>query len=261
MKINFKGAGAAILLSAMALFYSACNKVDNKPASTQPTTPASNTQIASSQVATNIYQSLSGTYGGVNVYNGLNYPNDNSSKNHHGKNTTGCGFLIDSAITYSFNSGDTIKSNTTGSLYFYFLCDKHGNSAGFNVADSLLTTGFAPGNTFSYDVTQHFKVGLLGNDFNKFVVDGSIKSLVDLVYTKPSALTVSNDIHVTLNDIVLDLAKHDIIGGSASFVANGHYGPTSWSAVGTVTFIGDHKAKVTINGISFTVDLITGKIL
>jgi len=260
MKINFKGVGAFILLSAMALFYSACNK-DNKPAATQPTTPTSSTQIASSQVAENIYQSLSGTYGGVNVYNGLKYPLDNSGKNLPGKNTDGCGFLIDSNINYSFNSGDTIKSKSHGSLYFYFLCDKPGKNTGFNIADSLLTTGFAPNYTFSYDVTQHFKVELLNNDYNKFEVDGSIKSLVDLVYSKPSSFTVSTHVYITLHEIILDLAKHDIVGGTASFRASGNYGPTPWSAVGTVTFIGDHKAKVTINGISFTVDLITGKIL
>lgn len=62
-----------------------------------------------------------------------------------------------------------------------------------------------------------------------------------------------------LTHLVLDPDNDgDITGGSASFITKGTGSNGSRSYTGTITFLGNHKATVTINGKTYNVDLRTG---
>src|ERR1700750_1348830 len=117
MKTNFKL--TLVMLAGAALVYTGCKK-SNSPAPSSTSTQ----NAAVSQIATNFYQSLVGSYGGVSVSNGLTSPsfvNPNKGGLNLNDNTT-CGFYVDNGIDYKTNIGDSIKSETKGSINFQFLC-------------------------------------------------------------------------------------------------------------------------------------------
>jgi hypothetical protein len=254
---------AIILLLGVALSYSACKK-DVKSTPVAQTQTAS-TDVVSTQVATNLAQSLSGAYGGVNLNSGISSPslatNSSSRAVNSLSSTATCGFFDDNGIDVKTNIGDTIKSETTGAIDFSFKCDTHGNHNGFINDDSLLTIGKAPGYAFTFDLTQHYNVSILA-DANHLEVDGNIKSFIDFIYTKKGTSPTSVHNKFVLSGLEIDLTKGaDITGGTATFTSEGTYGGATWDLTGLVKFIGNHEATITINGKTVTVNLLTGQII
>jgi len=247
-----------LLLTSAAFTYTACKKSNDAPVS-----KTAGADVISSQVASNLVQSLSGSYGGLNINNGIKSPgfvtNKNSGQAINSMNPL-CGFLTDSVLNYNTNIGDTIKSHTQGRFKFYFNC-VNGNLTGFTANDSLKTTGTAPGYSFIYDVIQNYNIKSLNSTNTLITVDGNLKSFVDLKYNnaaiKPSA---AHTVYI-LTGLTIDLTKNgDITGGTANFVSTGSNNYGVWNYTGSIAFLGDHKANIIINGKTYHADLITGKI-
>jgi hypothetical protein len=259
--------GSLALLIGVVLFYTACKKIDGNLApvtQNKTTTPTVGADAVSSQVALNLVQSLNGSYGGVSVKNGINIPDfaDKTNHGHHGGKDSVCGFFIDTAINYDTNVGDSIKSHSHGSIYFFLECGKNGHHDGFTADDSLLTIGTAPGYSFVFDVTQHYVVKSGNPHDNIIMVTGNLKSFVDISFNNTSIKpTIGHDVF-DLHELSIDLSDNlDIIHGSASFETVGSNSFGNWDLKGTIVFIGGHKAKITILGKTYTIDLLTGKIL
>jgi hypothetical protein len=240
MKFSLKV--ALPLLAGVVVFYTSCNKTSNTPAA-----QTAGADVVSSEVAASLTQSLAGTYGGVNLNSGVTTPsviNDN-----HTVNTPNslCGFTADAPLDYDTNTGAT-RSHTTGRLIFYFNCI-NGQPAGYFANDSLKTIGTAPGYSFLYDITQNYVIKSLNSKNTLLFVNGNLKSFVDLNYSKPGIKPTSDHTNYVLTGLTVDLSNNnDITSGLATFVSTGSNNYGSWNYVGTIKYLGNHKADVTING-------------
>jgi len=255
MKIKFRG--AFILLTATALLFNACKKSgSSNPASTTTTSK----QAASSQIALNLYHALTGQFGGINVYNGINTPSIANSKVKVTNSTDyTCGFFIDNGINYSTNIGDTIKSVSHGTLAFYYVCN-NGTAIGYNAQDTITTVGTGPGYAFVDGLSQNYAVTGLNPNNSLVTVDGKIQSTISLAYTKGNKSFTYNEFILTGLQVHLDQTPPDITSGKAVFVTTSISGSTTYGLYGTLTFLGNHMAKLDYYDSIFYVNLLTGKV-
>ncbi|WP_295676991.1 hypothetical protein [uncultured Mucilaginibacter sp.] len=250
---------AIILLSGVAILFNACKKSESaKPATTTATTK----QTAGAQIALNLYHSLTGQFGGINVYNGISTPSVPNSTSTVKVNSTNyaCGFYINNGISYNTNIGDTIKSSTTGGLSFYYVCN-NGSAIGYTAQDTLTTVGTAPGYSFIDGLSQNYKVTGLNPNNSLVTVDGLIQATIVLDRgTKGGKSLTYNSFTLSGLQVHLDQTPPDITSGTAVFVATGLSGTTAYALYGTLTFLGNHMAKVDYYDSIYYVNLLTGKI-
>ena len=256
MKIKFKG--AFILLAGAALLLNACSKSQN--AKPSPANPGVSKQTAAGQIAVNLYQALTGQFGGVNINNGVSTPAVASAHLSTPKvNSTdfACGFFVDNGINYSTNIGDSIKSVSHGSLAFYYVCNST-QAIGYKATDTLTTIGTAPGYAFADGVSQNYVVTGLNSNNSLVTVDGTIKSTVGISFNKGGKSLSYNVFTLNGLQVHLDQSPPDITSGTALFVASGVSGSSAYSLEGKFTFLGNHRAKIDYYDSIFYVNLITG---
>jgi hypothetical protein len=294
MKLTFKT--LLVVLTGFTLLYSACRKevkmnndTKSNPDSGSPSKPGSGsaidtTSIAIVQIARNITQTLSGTYGGVNISKGLLIPGfttlNNSKVSVKGLSNL-CSFFPDTVIAYRTNVGDTIKSQTGGLFKFYFSCDtvKGPRVNGYPVFsvlngyasfDSLATTGQLPRGSFVNNIKAFYEAKAMetkdiplvenGSSNSLILFRGSVKSFVDTTATKSSLKSSSIHAYYTLYGVVVDLTQNgDITSGTITFGAIGDFNGVKWYYTGAMKFLGNHKAAMIVNKKTFIIDLITGK--
>jgi hypothetical protein len=286
MKLTFKK--LLVALTGFTLLYSACRKEvkmnpDTKP-KPDPNSAIDTTSVAIVQIARNITQTLSGSYGGVNISTGLLIPGfttlHNSKVSVKGLSNL-CSFFPDTVVAYRTNVGDTIKSQTGGLFKFYFSCDTvkgprvNGYPVfsvlnGYAAFDSLATTGQLPRGSFVNNIKAFYEakaletkdISLVENGSSNSLISfgGSVKSFVDTTATKPSLKSSSVHAYYALDGVMVDLTQNgDITGGTITFGAIGEYNNIKWYYTGTVKFLGNHKAAFIVNKKTFIVDLVTGK--
>ena len=255
MKLNLRR--ALPLLMAAAVFYSACKKTENKPAST-----SQNDEI-SAAIGKNLAQSLSGQYGGASIKDGVSASSALTSASSKLKTQAivGCGFFTDNGFDFKFNQGDTIKSETTGSVNYFFKCDSaSGKTIGYNLFDSLTTVGKGPGYASSITLVQDYKVRGLNAKNSNFDLNGRLKSWIDFEYKiKPKSAT---SVHVVFHFVDLEIHgddNFDIVKGDATFESQGKTSTgQAWDYSGTLKFLGNHIAKLTFLSKDYKVNLLTG---
>ena len=256
MNLNLRN--ALPLLVGAAIFYSACNKTDIK---TQPTTSTNKSvDEASSAIAKNLAQSLVGAFGGASIKDGVNPSTTFSTlKQKVQSNNYHCGFYTDTSLNLTFNQGDTLKATKTGGVSYFFVCNNN-KTIGYDLVDSLTTTGSGPGYSFTYNTVQKYSVRGLNTNNSNFSLNGTTKSFTDNEYTKPATFaSVHNtykftDLYVHADD------NYDITSGNATFVSKGKTNGGGWEYSGTIVFLGNHKAKLTFLNKTYWVDLITGAV-
>ncbi len=247
------------VLVGMMIIYTSCNKLPAvKPA---PQTQAISADFISSQVAMGFTNTVSGSYGGVNLNAGVdsialsNYQGPQHSSNQD----LLCGFFNDTKVSYYTNSGDT-RSHTSGNLNFYFDC-VNGKSTGYTAYDSLTTTGKAPLYTFAYTVKQYYQIKSMNQSNTMLFVNGQLTSAVEQNFDNKATKPIIDNTYYILKDLTVDLGnKGDIKSGTAAFTSNGSNSYGAWKYDGTIIFYGNHKADIIIDGKVFHADLITGKI-
>ena len=257
MKLNIRI--AVPLLMGVVLFCAACKKTENEPAAS-----SSASDVISATIATNLVQSLSGTYGGASIKDGVNKSATISAASPKLKlqTTIHCGFFIDNGLDVNFNQGDSIKTHTTGSVNYFFLCDSATNrTTGYNLLDSLSSTGKGPGYDFSFLLVQDYKVRGLNLSNSNFILNGRLKSWVDFDYKlkSKSSISVHNVFHLTNLEIHAD-DNFDIVGGDATFESKGTTGTGAWDYSGSIHFLGNHKAKLSFLSKVYLIDLLTGSV-
>jgi hypothetical protein len=281
--MNSKFKVLSIIFIGAVLFYTSCKKESR----TTPLSAASidTMAIVTNQIAQNIVHTLSGTYGGVNVSNGLIIPGFTTRFNSK-VSVTGlfnlCTFFPDTIVNYSTNVGDTIKSQTSGVFKFYFSCDTVKGPRvrgypvfsvlnGYAAYDSLETIGLAPRGAFVHNIksfyvakatdTLNIPLVINGSANNIISINGSIKSFVDTTATKTTVTSSSVHAYYTLADVIVDLTKKgDITKGTATFSILGEVNNIKWYYEGSVIFLGNHKVSIVIKTKTYTVDLLTGKV-
>ncbi|MDB5090058.1 MAG: hypothetical protein JWR09_4052 [Mucilaginibacter sp.] len=262
MKLKIKG--MLMLLTSATLFYAACKKGEKLPAPViKPVTDSAtlNMEAITSQVAVNFAQSFNGTYGGININDGIGLPDFATVKKVKPVITDAnqlCSFFPDTAVSISITKGDTLKAQTDGFFKFFITCDS-AKAKGYSVFDSLATTGKGAKNSFAYNVSQYYVVKSLNAANTLLSVNGNSKSFVDLVSNDASHKPISVHSYYTLTALTFDLSKKgDIISGVSTFQSIGANNNGGWYYAGTITFLGNHKANVLINNKTFNVDLLTG---
>jgi len=253
MKLNLRS--TLPLFIVMALSYSACKKTENKPAS------GSRNDEVSAAIAKNLVQSLSGAYGGASIKDGVapSAAITASSAKLKTQSEIGCGFYTDNSLDLKFNQGDTIKSETVGSVNYFFLCNNQ-RTTGYNLYDSLSTTGKGPGYEFFFALVQDFKVRGLNVDNSNFTLNGRLKSYVDFSYTKTEKSSSVHNIFHFIDAQVHAADNYDIVDGSATFESIGETSTGAWDYSGTIKFLGNHKAKLTFMSKVYLIDLLTGSV-
>jgi hypothetical protein len=274
-----------VLLTGLVFFYTGC-KQENVPGPKPVPVPVVDTiSIAINQITRNLVQTLSGTYGGVNINKGLILP-DYTTRNNSKVALKGllelCTFGPDTLLNYSTNVGDSIKSQTRGLAKFYFSCDTakaprvNGYPVfsvlnGYSSYDSLSTIGLAPRGAFVYEikafytakavVTRNIPLTTNGSTNSVISFSGGIQSFVDTSATKKTATSSSVHAYYTLTDVVVDITKKgDMTGGSLTFSVIGEGNNVKWYYPGTMKFLGNHKVNIIIRNKTYNMDLLTGKI-
>ena len=251
--------GGIMLLAGVALILNGCSKTQN--AKPNNTNTAVDKQTQAGVIAMNLYQSLTGQYGGVNINNGVSMPAiaSNSVSNQKVNSDFVCGFYVNNGINYTTNIGDTIKSASHGSLAFYYVCNST-QAIGFKANDTLTTIGIAPGYAFVNGVSQNYVVSGLNSNNSLVTVDGTIKSSIGISYNKGGKSASYNVFTLHGLQVHLDQTPPDITSGTAVFVGSGVSGSTAYSLGGTFTFLGNHIAKIDYYDSIFYVNLLTGKV-
>ena len=261
--MKFNSTIAIALLSGAALFQAACNKSGN---TAKPAAPTVNNNVVAAQIALNMSKSISGSYGGSNISDGLTTGSTlNNSAAGKTLNSSGyiCGFIADSNVNYSYSLGDTVKGKVIGGIQFFFDC-VNGQPAGYTLVDELFTKGTGQGYSFNYDVAQGYEVKSLNKYVTLLSVDGKLKSYQDFAYTDPKVKAVSlhNDFVVT--GLIVDISvkgQSNITAGTATFHSVGYNTTGSWDYVGTLEFLPNHYGKITFYGKVYLINLLTGKVV
>jgi len=261
---------AILLLAVFTLFYTACKKNTAKPA------PAAgiNYQKLSSQLATTFYKSITGQYGGIDVGKGIVSPFSAKTSGYQTLNTISanplCGFVIDTLFQYNNASKDldTIYSHF-GNFDFKYVCD-NGQVDGYT-ALTLVRFEANSSNGGYYDnyndLGQVDTVKALDATFKLVSMNGKITATSSLAQGGQNNYLNS---YYQLKGLKVNFSSGiaDVTTGIASFHTvyfpdhpdNINIDPYTYD--GTIQFLGNHKAKLTINTNNTTyvylVDLITG---
>jgi hypothetical protein len=262
MKLYTKS--AMILAAGMAIAFSSCQKdAKTTPVKTTTTTSAINYSDVSTAVAANFSAAIGGQLGGANINEGLTPSFAKTAATYPSGASALCGFVADSTIHYTTNVGDTIKSTVTGASKFFFDC-LLGKPIGYTLVSAVVTTGTAPGYSFTYDVAQGYQIASLNSTATELSVDGTLQAYKDFVYTNKAYKPASEHDSFVITNAIVDINSkgNSINAGSATFKTAGTNAQgQSWNYIGTMVFIGNNIGKLTFYGNVFYVNLATGKIV
>jgi len=230
------------IMVCLMMVYTSCRKADNSPVPSASKTIPQDT--IGFHVALNLTKSLHGSFGGVNLMR--NIDSLSLAGHHQGSNSYGplCGFFTDSLVNLDATEGDTV-SHTGGNQTFFFNCT-NGKPSGYTAYDSLGTTRTIPKGLFqNYYIKQAYTIECLDKKHLFVGVNGDnyFYQLVNIDYAGSTYADVENSNYV-LNNLTIDVCKHDILSGTATFKAYGYH----WAITGTVTFLGNYLADMTIDG-------------
>jgi len=261
MKFTFRPSVALLLM--LVCLYTACKKSADKPTGVATI----DYKTLGSLVATNFYRSLTGFYDGLTIKNGsllpkTKAPGVNYAAMFSGGSVPLCGFTVDTTYTKNSTSGDTVKT-TTNSYKLTYLCGSV-NVNGYKVDDTLVTTTVSPRINSLYQLGQHFTVFTINPTYLMVSVNGSsFLNITDnlITPTRGTDWTMA----YSLSDLTVDFTTTipDIISGTVTFSGMAFYGGYHIPDKGTITFLGNYKAKfvfTTNNAAPYIVDLLTGAV-
>lgn len=254
-----------LLLAGMAVIYSACKKSDTTPTNG----PALNESDVSTAVALDINQALFGGYGGLNFAGGLNTAGGLAVKQHtqgrllHDLSNPFCGLTVDTTLSATATGGKDTTASVSGHISFSFICTNDVLS-GFTTNDDLSISISTPALSLAAKINEQLSMNAIdpANDNSDLILKGTLNSSGVYNYKTGTKKSGTRTFNYVLTSLVLDPnGDGDIVSGSATFTTKGTGTLGSWSFTGTIKFLGDHKATITINKKSYTVNLQTGAVV
>ena len=251
----------------IVFFYTACKKSETKPdAKTLSAIDTSNAKIA-----LNLMHGLTGVYGGANINDGVKAESNITDGQNHGaiifKKVPLCGFTIDTTFNRKAKSADSAKT-FFGNFKFIYTCSTD-RPDGYIVHDSLVNVATSTRFKNSFTAAQDYTVKALDTTYKLVSTNGSILSVTDNAIYE-DGFSVGYDYNYnsySLKGLKIDFTKGsaDIITGTAEFKSTTSYlhvgdkEATEVSNTGTITFLGNHKARLHLNekNKSYSVDLLT----
>lgn len=259
MKFKFKVVFA--LLLGTALIYSACKKSGTSP-SNETVTP----KAMASQVALNLATTLNGgSFGGFDASSGLNAPQKLVINRYKGRKISDlgdvlCGSSFDTTFAATPINDNGVSGSVSGSLSYKFTCTG-GNLSGFTTVDNLVIAETTAQLTGTFKIAENLTVTSLNptNENSNFTIKGTLGYSGAYTMLTGSKGSGSSTFNYTLTSLVYN-SDGDLVSGAASFDTKGTGVQGTWSYQGTITFLGNGKATVTINGTGYNVDLTTGTV-
>lgn len=264
MKFTSKGILAVVICTIFV--YTACKKVGTAPSAPQ----TASAQRVAGVVASDLASEMAGTYGGISLSNGVKIPSPLATKTNSlilNSMSSLCGYTVDTTVSYVYKT-DSTKSTVNGTFDFTYLCsDGSTYPNGYTASTSITSKGKTSSYTYTYKIAQDYTVKALDPQDTLVSLDGKLVSNgdfkpnananIDTNYTKPQF----QHQRYVLTNLKIDVPQNlDIISGTATFVTSGSNGFGSWSYSGTIEFIGNHMAIITINGQQYKANLITGTV-
>jgi hypothetical protein len=265
MKITFKGIVAVVIITVF--FYTACKKAHNTPVVRKIATE----QQVAGVIASDIAASLAAKFGGVSLKDGIKPPSVLALKNNRkvvNSISPLCGFTVDTSVTYNSISGGS-SFTVSGKFVFTFTCSLASPFPdGYIVSTNFTSRGTTPYYSFIDTIAQHYVVQSLVPQDTLVSLDGTLISFDSFKYNKSAFVDttfVPNPVFQNQNYVLTGLkvdvpASLDVISGTATFITNGNNSFGSWLYTGTILFLGNHKALITINGIPYNANLLTGTV-
>lgn len=275
MKLKLKP--LLLLLAGIAIVYTACKK-----SSTKPSNPTLTPDVVAGQLAVNIYQSLFGGLGAFDISSGLNAPSTlgvhanaiggglkapstfqqplNSKMTANFASNLSCGLVIDTTLNVSYSSNGT-TATLTGSIKFNYLC-ANSQVSGFTTNDNLSIALASDSLNFSYKVGENLTLTSLNpTDPNaNLSLSGSLNSNGSYQYNTGTKASGTSVFDYTLTSLIISPVLGDVVSGNATFNTSGTGPKGVWNYQGTIVFLGNHFATVTINGKIYHVNLQTGAV-
>lgn len=258
--MKFKFLLPITMLAGMAVVYTACKKSDSSPAG-----PALTESQVTTQVILDLNSALFGEYGGVNFGEGMEGPSTFGAKHLsgpklHDLNNPFCGLVIDTAINESVTAGKDSTVQVSGHIKFSFNC-ANDNITGFSTDDNLNIAIATPELTASAKIIESLTMAIadINDDNSPLTLKGTLNSTSAYKY-KTGNKSGTRAFNYVINNVVLG-DDDDITSGSISFTTKGTGTRGTWNFTGIITFLGNHQAKVTINGKTYNVDIRTGVVV
>ena len=275
-----------VVLASIIFIYAGCKKSSPKPA-----VSTLSPQDAASEMVLNLSQSLFGDLGAFNVSDGLGSTSSFSVRTgapgfalHPNKSvfslrTNGtafglksrrhtiftlanpvCGAVIDTTVNES-DTSDGLTIGFAGEVKFTFNCTNNVVS-GFTTADNVTITIGTADTSFSYKVGENLTLAEVNpaNASTNLSLNGTLNSSLSYqIKTGASKGSGTASFDYTLTSVIVSQTT-GVVSGSATFntQASGPLG--TWSYQGTITFLGDDIATVTINGVTYNVNMDTGTV-
>jgi hypothetical protein len=255
MKIKFS---VLLVLAASLAFITSCKK-----SSTATTDPQITPQQISSELALNINQTILGGYGGLNVGEGLNAPQDfavrTKSKQINDVGNGSCPLAIDTTFNETLPFAADSSLTISGSVNFSFTCLGAALS-GFTTNDNMTIAVTGPHLSLSYKVSENLTLASTdaSNEDATVAVNGSLGTSGSYQFKTGTKRSGSEVFNYTLTNALVDPISGSIVSGKATFTTSGSGPLGAWSYTGTITFEQGSMAVVTINGKTYTVSLETG---
>ena len=255
----------ALLLGA-SLFYFSCNK---------PVKSTTNNSAIGSQLAVNLYKSLTGANGGAKVADGNKTPFQVSrnGKQVYGTNPFSCGAIFDTTLNYTTPSHDTTQAYLQH-IKYVLTCNGQAVN-GYTMLDSVGITTTAPLMKNNITVVQTYNLRALDTTYKVVSMDGSIVNNTAFnTLNSSNTVTVYHKINAyyALSGYTIDARQgiSVITSGTSTFTAiqsdlsNGTSSVINYA--GTITFVGNNVVQITftINGgapQSYKIDVIHGTVI
>jgi hypothetical protein len=249
----------AALLSGAVFTFTGCKKSSNNKQA-----PALTAKQVSSQIALNITETLETGFGAFSLSGGLNAPENFGilPKGRLRLNAPGnplCATIIDTTLNYSTNDAGA-SASVKGNLKFTFTCTNNLVS-GYTVNDDLTISESTPDFSVNYKLAEDLTIAAVnpGSETSNITLDGSLNFGGDFTYKTNSLGTGTANYAYNFHAVTADYSGQ-LISGSADFNTSGTGSGGVWNYSGTVTFLGNNKADITINGTTYHVDLQTGAV-
>jgi hypothetical protein len=253
-----------VVSASIVLLYASCKKEGNT--STQKT-PV-DYKAMSGKIALSLFKGITGQYGGTDVSKGINLPSNIHTNARPGLRLNDlnslCGFVVDTTFNTNTTSGDTTTTQF-GNFHFVYTCSAS-TPDGYTVHDSLNTVQTWPKFTNKYIVAQNYVVKALDQTYKVVSMNGSIYTYV---YSLGSGYYELSSAY-KLNNLVVNFTSGtaDVTSGTSTFTMFGYQQSANpfddghpVGDTGTITFIGNHQATLTIGshpGVTYLVNLQTG---
>jgi len=254
--MKFKLKFLIVLFAGATLVYSGCKK-----SSVKTSGPALAPQAVAGQVALNLSQSLFGGLG-FDLSGGLSSPTSfavhTKGKVLQSLTNPDCGLTVDTTLSYTGTANGGTAS-ISGTIKFSFSCANNVIS-GFNTNDNLNITLASPDLSFVYKVAENLTLLSLNpsDDNANLSINGSLNSNITYQMNTGTKGSGTEVFDYTFTSVIFSPAEDDIVSGSATFNTSGTGPKGVWNYQGTIVFLGNQMATVTINGKAYTVNLQTG---